>query len=131
MSASTGSRFEKAGTTITGAAYVGWDGAYSFNADGRRLAVDALDLTYFPEQPALTGFADFSAAGSGTFEEPRYDVEISVSDLFVGDEGIGQMTAQVALRGLNVLYSFDVASPRLAASGSGAVRAHRRRRDSR
>ncbi len=114
-----GLEIEKAGTTITGAAYVGWDGAYSFNADGRRLAVDALDLTYFPGQPALTGFADFSAAGSGTFEEPRYDVKISVSDLFVGDEGIGQMTAQVALRGLNVLYSFDVASPRLAASGSG------------
>jgi hypothetical protein len=114
-----GLQIQKAGTTITGAAYVGWDGAYSFNADGRRLAVDALHLTYFPGMPALTGFADFSVAGSGTFEEPRYDVKISVFDLFVGDEGIGQMTAQVALRGLNVLYSFDVASPRLAASGSG------------
>ena len=44
---------------------------------------------------------------------------MSVFDLFVGDEGIGQMTAQVALRGLSVLYSFDVASPRLAASGTG------------
>ena len=114
-----GLEVQKAGTTITGAAYVGWDGAYSFNADGRRLAVDALDLTYFPGLPALTGYADFSAAGSGTFEEPRYDVKVSVFDLFVGDEGIGQMTAQVALRGLSVLYSFDVASPRLAASGTG------------
>ena len=114
-----GLEIQKAGTTITGAAYVGWDGAYSFNADGRRLAVDALDLTYFPGLPALTGFADFSAAGSGTFEEPRYDVKVSVFDLFIGDEGIGQMTAQVALRGLTVLYSFDIASPRLAASGTG------------
>ena len=43
-----GLEIQKAGTTITGAAYVGWDGTYSFNADGRRLAVDALDLTYFP-----------------------------------------------------------------------------------
>ena len=94
---STDSRCRRPGTTITGAAYVGWDGAYSFNADGRRLAVDALDLTYFPDLPALTGFADFSAAGSGTFEEPRYDVKVSVFDLFIGDEGIGEMTAQVAL----------------------------------
>ncbi len=109
----------KAGATITGAAYVGWDGAYSFNADGRRLAVDALDLTYFPSLPALTGFVDFSAAGSGTFDEPRYDVKVSVFDLFIGNEGIGEMTAQVALRGLQVLYSFDVASPRLVASGTG------------
>lgn len=114
-----GLEIQKAGTTITGAAYVGWDGTYSFNADGRRLAVDALDLTYFPTLPAITGFADFSAVGSGTFDEPRYDVKVSVFDLFVGDEGIGQMTAQVALRGVTVLYGFDVASPRLAASGSG------------
>ncbi len=114
-----GLEVQKAGALITGAAYVGWDGAYSFNADGRRLAVDALDLTYFPGLPAITGFADFSAAGSGTFDEPRYDVKVSVFDLFIGDEGIGQMTAQVALRGLSVLYSFDVASPRLAASGTG------------
>jgi translocation and assembly module TamB len=109
----------KAGTTITGAAYVGWDGNYSFNADGRRLAVDALDVTYFPDLPALTGFADVSAAGSGTFDAPRYDVKVSVFDLFIGDEGIGQMTAQAALRGRSLLYSFDVASPRLAASGTG------------
>lgn len=114
-----GLEVKKAGATITGAAYVAWAGTYSFNADGRRLAVDALDLTYFPGLPALTGFADFSATGSGTFEEPRYDVRVSVSDLFIGDEGIGEMTAQVGLRGLTVLYSFDVASPRLAASGSG------------
>jgi TamB, inner membrane protein subunit of TAM complex len=110
---------KKAGTTITGAAYVGWAGNYSFNADGRRLAMDTLDLTYFPGLPAITGFADVSVAGSGTFEEPRYDVKVRVSDLFLGDEGIGEMTADVTLRGLTVLYSFDIASPRLSASGSG------------
>ncbi len=114
-----GLEVQKAGTTVTGAAYVGWDGTYSFNADGRRLAIDALDLTYFPALPALTGFVDVSAAGSGTFDDPRYDLRVSVFDLFIGDEGIGEMTAQVALRGLQVLYSFDVASPRLAASGTG------------
>ena len=114
-----GLEIHKAGSTITGAAYVGWDGTYSFNADGRRLAVDALDLTYFATLPPITGFADFSAAGSGTFDDPRYDVKVSAFDLFIGDEGIGEMTAQVALRGLQVLYSFDAASPRLAASGTG------------
>jgi hypothetical protein len=84
-----GLEVKKAGSTITGAAYVAWAGTYSFNADGRRLAVDALDLTYFPTLPPLTGFADFSAAGSGTFEEPRYDVKVNVPDLFIGEEGIG------------------------------------------
>ena len=32
----------KGGTTVTGAAYVGWNGAYSFNADGRGMAVETL-----------------------------------------------------------------------------------------
>ncbi len=114
-----GLEVKKAGSTITGAAYLAWEGTYSFNADGRRLAVDALDLAYFPTLPPLTGFADFSATGSGTFEEPRYDVKVSVSDLFIGEEGIGEMSAQVGLRGLTILYSFDIASPRLAASGTG------------
>ncbi len=116
-----GLEVQKAGTVVTGAAYIGWDGTYSFNADGRRLAVDALDLTYFPTLPVLTGFADVSATGSGTFDEPRYDVKVSVFDLFIGDEGIGEMTAQVTLRGQQVLYSFDIASPRLAASGTGQL----------
>ena len=30
-----GIEMQKGGGTITGAAYVGWDGTYSFNADGR------------------------------------------------------------------------------------------------
>ena len=82
-----------------------------------------------PTLPALTGFADFSAAGSGTFEEPRYDVKVSVFDLFIGDEGIGEMTAQVALRGLTGALQLR---RRLAAPGGlghRPVRAHRGRRD--
>ena len=41
----------------------------------------------------------FSAAGTGTFEDPRYDVKVRVDDLFAGDEGIGAVTGQLGLRG--------------------------------
>ena len=41
-------------------------------------------------------------------------------DLFVGDEGIGEMTgAGGTSAALTVLYSFEAASPRLAVSGTG------------
>jgi len=36
----------------------------------------------------LSGLLDFSAGGSGTFDEPRYAVKGTVRDLFAGDEGI-------------------------------------------
>ena len=41
--------------------------------------------------PPLSGRLDFTAGGSGTFDRPRYDVRGTISDLFVGDEGIGQV----------------------------------------
>ena len=38
-----------------------------------------------------SGLLDFTAGGSGTFDAPRYDVRGTMRDLFVADEGIGQM----------------------------------------
>src|SRR5690606_8506775 len=80
----------KGGTTVTGAAYVGWNGTYSFNADGRGMSVDALNVASMESGPGFTGLLDFSANGSGTFDEPRYDVKVGVRDLFFGEEGVGE-----------------------------------------
>jgi hypothetical protein len=112
---------QKGSGLITAAAFVGWNGTYSFNADGRRLAVETLDVAAFPGAPPLTGVVDFTAGGSATFESPRYDVKVSVRDLFLGDEGIGEAGARLAIRGDDVTFDLDAASPRLAVSGSGRV----------
>src|SRR4029079_12331094 len=94
-----GIEMKKGGGSVTGAAYVAWAGTYSFDVSGRDIAVDTLTLTAFPGYPSLYGSLEFSATGSGTFEEPRYDVKASVSDLFFGDEGIGEMTGRQWMRG--------------------------------
>jgi hypothetical protein len=39
---------EKGSGTVTGAAWVGWDGTYSFNADGRRIPMESLKKFEFP-----------------------------------------------------------------------------------
>ncbi|MFP5378493.1 MAG: translocation/assembly module TamB domain-containing protein [Vicinamibacteria bacterium] len=115
-----GSEASKGGGTITGAAWVGWNGTYSFNADGRRLAVETLYIATFPDGgPIFTGLADFSASGSGLFENPGYDVRVSVQDLFVNDEGVGQVTARLTVRDILVTFEMEAASPRLAVSGTG------------
>ena len=63
--ASAGLRFEGNGVrldamqiakgtgAITGAAYVGWNGTYSFNAEGRGLAVESLDIADVPRPAAV------------------------------------------------------------------------------
>jgi hypothetical protein len=104
----------------TGAAWVGWAGDYSFNVDGRRVPVESLATLTFPTAP-LSGLLDFTATGAGTFDEPRYDVKVRVADLFAGDEGIGQVTGRLALRGDLLTADFEAASPRLTASGSGRI----------
>ena len=44
-----------------------------------------------------------------------------VSDLFFGDEGIGEMTGRLSMRGLLMTYELEAASPRLAVSGTGRI----------
>ena len=111
---------QKGGGRGTGAAFVGWNGVYSFNFTGRRIPVETLGAARASAVP-LSGFLDFTAAGSGTFEEPRYDVRGSISDFFVGDEGIGQVAADLAIRGEVLTLKFEAASPRLAVSGAGRI----------
>jgi hypothetical protein len=105
---------------VTGAAWVGWDGTYSFNADGARIPVESLATVTFPRAP-LSGRLQFTATGAGTFEEPRYDVKLGVDDLFAGDEGIGQLSGRLALRGELLTLDLEAASPRLVVSGSGRI----------
>lgn len=116
-----GIEMKKGGGTINGAAYVGWNGTYSFEVDGRGLAVDTLHLTTFDGYPTLYGSLDFTASGSGTFIEPRYDVKWSVNDMFFGEEGVGEVTGRLSMRGLLMTYEMEAASPRLAVSGTGRV----------
>jgi translocation and assembly module TamB len=106
--------------SATGAAWVGWDGTYSFNVDGRRIPVESLATARVPRAP-LSGLLQFNATGAGTFESPRYDVKLRVDDLFAGDEGIGQLTARLALRGELLTADMEAASPRLSVSGSGRL----------
>ncbi len=114
-------QMSKGGGQITGAAYVGWSGTYSFDADGRNVAVETLALTTYPGYPTIFGSLDFSATGTGTFEAPRYDVRFSASDLFLGDEGVGEMSGRLSMRGLLMTYEMEVASTRLAMSSTGRI----------
>jgi hypothetical protein len=112
--------FKKSTGGMTGAAFVSWDGGYSFNADGARIPVESLRTVTFPQAPP-SGLLQFTASGAGTFEEPQYDVKLRVDDLFAGDEGIGQLNGRLTLRGELLTVEMEAASPRLVVSGSGRI----------
>jgi hypothetical protein len=111
---------DKGGGRGSGAAYVGWDGTYAFNFNGRRIPVESLAAAKV-STVQLSGFLDFTAGGNGTFENPRYDVRGSLTDLFAGDEGVGQVAADLAIRSEVLTIKLEAASPRLAVSGAGRI----------
>jgi hypothetical protein len=117
-----GIELAKSSGKVTGAAFVGWDGTYSFNADGRQIPLEHIEASRYPNVP-LTGLVEFSASGIGSFDDPRYTVRGSIGDLFVRDEGIGQLTGRFSVRDEELtLAQIEVASPRLAVSGAGRIR---------
>lgn len=105
---------------VTGAAFVGWDGTYSFNAGSRKLPIESM-VTLPKTQDPLTGTLQFSANGSGRFDRPRYEVKLQIDDAFLGDEGIGQVTGRLDVRGTLLTMEVEAASPRLAVSGTGRI----------
>jgi len=106
---------------MTGAAWVGWDGTYSFNADGTSIPVESMALMKFQQLPPFSGRLQFTASGTGVVDSPRYDVRFRIADLFLGSEGIGQVSGRLGIRGLDMQVDLEAASPRLTASGSGRV----------
>ena len=110
----------KAAGSVTGAAYVGWDGTYSFNVDGRRIPAERVAAFAFPKvQPS--GLIEFTAAGSSTFADPRYDVRFRMNNLSVAQEPVGLVTGTLALRGTEINGEVEASSQKLALTGTGRI----------
>ncbi|MGE3955867.1 MAG: translocation/assembly module TamB domain-containing protein [Vicinamibacterales bacterium] len=115
-----GMTMAKATGTVTGAAYVGWDGTYSFNADGRRIPAERVALLAYPTlQPS--GVIEFTATGSSTFEFPRYDVRFRINNFAVAQEPVGLVTGTLGLRGTEVIGEAEANSDKLALTGTGRI----------
>jgi hypothetical protein len=110
----------KGGGRGAGAAFIGWNGTYSFNLDARAIPVETIALTRGSTLP-LSGVVDFSATGSGTFDAPRYDVRGTIRDFFVADEGIGEVIGELGINNDVMTVRLEAASSRLAVSGSGRI----------
>jgi hypothetical protein len=113
-------RMAKGSGVVTGAAYVGWDSTYAFNADGRRVPMEHLAFAQY-ESASLAGLAEFTATGNGTFDVPRNDIRFRIADMSMSGEPVGQVAGTLAMRGSELSGEIDAASPRLAVTGTGHI----------
>jgi hypothetical protein len=132
QTATAGLRLEGNGVTLdpielvkgtgrgTGRAVVQWNGTYSFTFDGRNIPIESVTAAKNSPLP-LSGLIDFTAGGSGSFDMPRYDVHMTVRDVFVKDEGVGRIVGDININGDLLTMKMEAASPRLAVSGSGRL----------
>ncbi|HKE86911.1 MAG TPA: translocation/assembly module TamB domain-containing protein [Vicinamibacterales bacterium] len=111
---------QKSGGRGTGNAYIGWNGTYSFTFNAQGIPVESVAAAKRLQMP-LAGTLKFDANGSGSFESPRYDVSGSLTDLFVGDEGIGQVNARLGVDNDVMSLEMDAASSRLQVHGVGRI----------
>ena len=131
-SAQAGLRFEGSGVrvdgldvrkgagVVTGAAFIRWDGTYSFNADGRDLSVSSIESARVQQAP-LGGMVQFTAQGAGSFADPRYEVRGTVHALTVSGATLGEVSGRINVRDGVMGFEAEAASPRSAVSGSGRI----------
>ncbi len=111
----------KSGGHLKGSAYVAWAGAYRFKVEGRGIPVEHVRALTWDGVP-LTGSLRLVAQGESTFAQPHYAVQAAIDDLYVGDEGVGQVTAQLSIRERQMfIEALEMASSRLAVSGTGRL----------
>ncbi|MEO8481429.1 MAG: translocation/assembly module TamB domain-containing protein [Acidobacteriota bacterium] len=104
-----------------GAARIGWDGTYAFNADGENVDVEQLENFKVPSAP-LSGRLKFKATGAGSFDGPIYTFDGSIDDLFVGSEGIGAVAGRFTINNkVMAIERLQAGSGRLQVVGSGTI----------
>lgn len=116
-----GLEMQKSGSRIVGAARIGWDGTYAFDAEGTGVPVESLD-NFRIESAPLSGRLRFRASGAGEFESPRYAFDAAIDDLFIADEGIGSLTGRVVIADeVMTIERLVAASSRLQIFGTGSI----------
>ena len=120
--ASTTSSSPRAAARGTGAAFVGWNGTYSFNLDGaRHPGREPVARVATTRGPAV-GPARLHRRRQRHVRRRRATTSRgTVRDFFVGDEGIGQVGGEIGINGDLMTLKLEAASSRLAVSGSGRI----------
>ena len=113
----------KGESRITGSAAVNWaEETFYIRAGSESMPLQELTIFRFDRAP-LTGQLTFDANGSGRLDDPTWEItQLTVPDLYVGDEGLGVLDAKLNLKnGVLTFAKLDLASPRLKVGCNGTI----------
>ena len=119
----TGVELAKGGGRGSGAAYVDWDGGYSFDFAGqRRFRVESVTLARRAQLP-LSGLIDFTAVASGTFDDAplQRSKAPSATSSSPTKASVRSTSGISAVIGDTMTIEAEVASPRLDVGVLGRV----------
>ena len=115
----TGIEISKGDAVLRGAAYVDWDGNYSFNISGDHLDLASVALIKYGPQ-GWTGQMRLAASGAATFKHPRYTVRLGAEDVAFGPQKIGVVEIGLDVRD-RVVGITTLEAAALGMSGHGTV----------
>jgi hypothetical protein len=110
---------QKGAGTMTGAAYVGWDGTYSFDVTGEHIALDTVSVIR-NAKAAWSGEMHFKASGASTFRSPHYTVQMGADDVSIAGQKMGVVAIGLEVQDRLVMIGKLEASG-LGVSGFGKV----------
>ena len=126
-SASTTSSIVKGGGRGTGAAYVGWNGTYSFNLDAQRIPVESRRPRAVAERAAAVGPPRLHRRRQRHVRRRRATTCAARSATSSSATKASARSSATSTSTATLLtLKLEAASPRLAVSGSGTHRAERR-----
>ena len=105
---------------VTGAMYVRWDATYSVNADARNVDLAASNFMGSFGLP-VDGRIDASISGAGPFDDPRYTLRGTMSDVAVDGAPLGQVTGRSGVEANAMAVELEAASADVAVSGAGRI----------
>ena len=105
---------------VTGAMYVRWNATYSVNVDARNLDLAKSSFMGSFGLP-IEGRLDGAIAGAGSFDDPRYTVRGTMSDVAMDGAPLGQVTGRIGVESDVMAVELEAASPDVAISGAGRI----------
>ena len=104
----------------TGAMYVRWDATYSVNVDLRNLDLSTSNFLGSFGLP-VDGRLDAAISGAGAFDDPRYTLRGTMSDVAVDGAPLGQVSGRIGVEADAMAVELEAASADVAVSGNGRI----------
>ncbi len=105
---------------VTGAMYVRWDATYSVNADARNVDLATSNFMGSFGLP-VAGRLDAAISGAGAFDDPRYSLRGTMSDVAIDGAPLGQVSGRIGVEASAMAVELEAASSDVAVSGAGRI----------